>query len=231
MNSIHPTAIVDAAAVLGDENVIGPYAIISRNVRLGDRNWIGAHAILGAPPEVRSVKHTADWYSSGGDGFGVELGNGITVREGVQIHSGLKSATVVGDRCFIMNQSYVAHDVKLGSDVTIASGVRLAGHVNIEAGANLGLSTVVHQFRRVGAFSMLGMASVVSRDVPPFVVGFGNPARIVRVNTVGLERAGFRNDEIEWIHEWHLGAEAAGPPPSQRIADLLPHTDLAGDSL
>lgn len=205
---------------MGDGNTIGPYAVIARNVTLGDDNWIGAHAVLGVPPELRSHEHSSDWFESNANA-GVSVGDKNVFREGVQIHSGAHSATTVADRCFIMNQVYLAHDSRLGSDVTLASGVRLAGHVVVDDGANLGLSCVVHQFRRVGAFAMIGMAAVVTRDLPAFVVAYGNPALVIRANTVGLERAGFDKEEIDWITLRLEGSAHVGQPPSSRLLRYL----------
>jgi UDP-N-acetylglucosamine acyltransferase len=95
-----------------------------------------------------------------------------------------------------MNQVYVAHDCVLGDGVTLASSVLLAGHVEIGAHANLGLGTVVHQTRYIGAGAMVGMGSVVTRDVPPFAKVFGNPAVLRGVNAIGMERRGIAADAV-----------------------------------
>lgn len=200
MNTIHPTAVIGSSVQLGDDNVVGPFVVIGGNTRIGSGNWIGAHAVLGAPPEVRSLPHESAWIESSSPGL--DVGDANVIREGVNIHGGWKAATSVGNNTFVMNQSYIAHDSVLGDDVTLASHVALAGHVRVDRGANLGLGAVVHQGTSVGAYAMVGMASVVRRDVPPFSLCFGSPAKVQRANTVGLERAGFGREVIAWVSNW-----------------------------
>lgn len=199
MNQIHPTAVIGPRVRLGSTNVIGPFAVLIGDVELGSGNWVGAHVVIGAPPEVRSFDHGADPVDPGG--AGVVVGDGNVLREGVQVHSGWHEPTRVGSRAFIMNQSYVAHDAEVGDDVTLASGVRLGGHVRLGRGANLGLGTTVHQRAVVGAFAMIGMSSVVTRDVAPFVKAFGNPCRAKGWNEAGMSRAGFSEADIAWLSD------------------------------
>jgi UDP-N-acetylglucosamine acyltransferase len=200
MNQVHPTAIVGPHVSLGTGNIIGAYAVIGGSVTLGDDNWIGAGTKIGCPPEVRSHPHEADWIGSA-TGPGVHLGSGNVLRENVQIHGGWKTPTRLGDGLFVMNQAYVAHDCLLGNDVTLASGVALGGHVSIGQGANLGLGTTVHQRRVVGPLAMVGMSSVITRDIPPFVKAYGNPCRTAGLNIVGLQRAGVSPNTIASLME------------------------------
>jgi UDP-N-acetylglucosamine acyltransferase len=194
-NSIHHSAVIGANVRLGTNNVIGPGAVLAGNTTLGDDNWIGANVVIGGPPEVRGFPHTADWIDAA-EGLGVSIGSRCVIREGSQIHAGWHEQTVLGDDAFIMNQCYIAHDCQLGSFVTTASNVAMGGHVHVGDRANLGLGTVVHQRRTVGAYAMVGMGSVVSRDVPAFVKAYGNPCRIKGTNTVGMERNGFSDEAV-----------------------------------
>lgn len=187
MNSIHPTAILSGKVVIGDRNVIGPHAVIFGPITIGDDNWIGTGVIVGAPPEVRSFVHPPD--SSGGDsGVGTVIGHRNVLREYVQVHRGWKEQTRIHDDTFIMNQSYIAHDSIVHDGVTMASGVRLAGHTIIGTLANLGMGTLVHQRRQIGVGAMVGMGSVVTRDVPPFAKAYGSPARVHGINAIILNR-------------------------------------------
>ncbi len=118
------------------------------------------------------------------------------IREYAQIHQGWKQPTAIGDDAFIMNQVYVAHDCVLEDGVTLASSVLLAGHVHVGDRANLGLGTAVHQCRYVGRGAMVGMSSVVTRDIPPFAKAYGSPARVASANAVGMRRLDVPEDDI-----------------------------------
>lgn len=207
MNTIHPTAVISPDVVLGTGNTIGPFVVIEGPVTIGDDNWIGAGAVIGCPPEVRSFPHPRE--AADPRGGGVVIGNRNTIREYAQIHQGWKAQTRIGDDAFIMNQVYVAHDCVLGDRVTLASSVLLAGHVRIGDGANLGLGTSVHQFRTVGVGGMIGMGSVVTRDLPPYAKAFGSPATVRGANVIGMERSGVAERVIEALRELYGGRTEA----------------------
>ena len=203
MNTIHATAIIGDGVELGEGNVIGPYAVLLGPLRLGDGNWIGAAASLGSPPEVRGAEHGAQWLEPG-SGPGLVIGHRNTIREHVVVHQGWQAATTVGDDCFVMNKAYLAHDTVVGDRVTLASTVTVGGHVHVGDGANLGLGAVVHQRRVVAPGAMVGMGSVVTRDVPPFALAYGNPARVRGANAVGMSRSGIDDDTLELVRRAYL---------------------------
>jgi UDP-N-acetylglucosamine acyltransferase len=204
-NRIHPTAVIGPGVELGADNVIGPFAVLLGPCRVGDGNWIGPHVTLGVPAEVRGADHGAAW---DGDlvGAGVEIGNGTTLREYTTVHSGSAHTTRVGSDCFVMNKVYVGHDGDIGDGVIIASSVTMGGHVTVGDRANLGLGAIVHQRRVIGPGVMLGMGSVVTRDVPPFAKAFGNPVRVQGVNSVGMSRQGMSPSAVDAL----AGHYAAG---------------------
>lgn len=210
MNTIHPTAVIEGDVILGDGNVIGPFVVVTGPVVIGDGNWFGAGVVLGAPPEVRSFPHPGQTQRPSGletEGppsvaRGLMIGSGCVIREYAQLHQGWHEPTTIGDDAFIMNQAYIAHDTVLGARVTLAGGVRLAGHVQVGDGANLGLGSMVHQRRRIGAGSMVGMGAVVTRDVPAFAKVYGNPARVHGINRRGAEAAGLEADRIDQLVEY-----------------------------
>lgn len=208
MNSIHPTALLLGDVRLGSGNTIGPFAVITGPVVLGDDNWIGAGAIIGAPPEVRSFDHPRTDDDVAGNG--VTIGHRNVIREHAQIHHGWRGRTTLGDDGFIMNQVYVAHDCVLGDRVTLASSVLLAGHVELDDDANLGLGTSVHQRTRVGRGAMVGMGSVVTRDVPPYAKAYGNPARVQGANVVGMQRSGLDRSGIDALDAAYRDRGARG---------------------
>jgi UDP-N-acetylglucosamine acyltransferase len=222
-NRIHATALVGPGVELGSDNVVGPYAVLLGPCRIGDDNWIGPHVVLGTPPEVRHHDHGAAW---DGDvvGEGVEIGNGTTLREYTTVHSGSAQTTRLGSDCYVMNKVYVGHDGDIGDGVVIASSVTMGGHVSVGDNANLGLGAIVHQRRVVGPGVMLGMGSVVTRDVPPFAKSFGNPARVQGVNTVGMTRQGLDAADAKQLGElYESGADVSGDWPAP--AALRPALD------
>lgn len=195
-NAIHSTALVSPKAELGDGNTIGPFVEISDHVVLGNDNWIGTGAVIGAAPEVRSWDLAAT-HEGDATGHSLFVGDHNVFREYVQIHRGWRASTVLGNDLFLMNQVYVAHDCELGDGVTMASSVLLAGHVVIGAHGNLGMGASVHQRTHIGGGAMIGMGSVVTRDVPPYAKAYGNPARVVGINQVGMERSGLPREAID----------------------------------
>ncbi|WP_139416742.1 acyl-ACP--UDP-N- acetylglucosamine O-acyltransferase [Agromyces laixinhei] len=205
MNEIHPTALIEGDVTIGADNVIGPHVVITGPVEIGSGNWIGAGVVIGAPPEVRTWPHPTPGAPSVAGG--VVIGDRNVIREYAQIHQGWKAKTVIGDEAFIMNQCYIAHDCSLGSGVTMASSVLLAGHVQLDDGVNLGLGTTVHQFRTIGRGSMVGMSSVVTRDLPPYAKAFGSPATVRGANVIGMERSGVDGGLVARISALYDGTE------------------------
>lgn len=220
MNSIHPTALLVGDVRLGSGNHIGPHVVITGPVVLGDDNWVGAGVVIGAPPEVRSWTHPRE--ASDVVGNGIRIGDRNVIREYAQIHHGWRSRTTIGDDGFIMNQVYIAHDCALGDRVTLASSVLLAGHVTVDDDANLGLGSSVHQGTRVGRGVMLGMGSVVTRDIPPFAKAYGNPARVRAANTVGMRRSGHPDEGIDALDEIYRTDAADGVADAAAIPGLGP---------
>ncbi len=186
MNKVHPAAVIGADVVLGQGNVIGPYVVILGPARLGDGNWIGPHVVVGTPAEIRGIDHGE---ALGGIGAGVQIGNRNVLREFVTVQQGHRATTTIGDDCYLMTRVYLAHDDVVGDEVTMAAGATLGGHVHVGAGANLGMGAIVHQRRVIGPTAMIGMGSVVTRDIRPYALAYGNPARVRGVNQVGMRRA------------------------------------------
>ena len=194
-NVIHSTAVIGGGVILGSGNRIDANVVITGNVVIGDSNWFCAGSIIGAAPEIRAIRPDSAGHFEGSFA-GVVIGNNNVFREASQVHQGHKRATTIGDDVYIMNQVYVAHDCLLDSGATLASSVLLAGNVHVHRGANIGLGTTVHQGIEIGPLSMVGMGSVVTRPVPAFSKAYGVPIRAMGINTVGLSRAGFGDEEI-----------------------------------
>ncbi len=198
---IHPTALVDPSASLGEGVEIGPWAIVGpgctlgdgsrvapratleRNVVLGARVSIGVGSVIGGDPQDLKYRGEETW---------VEIGDDTTVREYATINRGTAESvtTRVGRRCFLMSYVHLAHDCQLGDHVIISNGTQLAGHVHVDDRATISGLCAIHQFSRVGRHAFIGGCSRVPQDVPPYVRAVGNPVRLYGLNTVGLQRAG-----------------------------------------
>ncbi|MDI2127384.1 hypothetical protein [Yinghuangia seranimata] len=219
-NRIHPTAVVGDGVVLGDGNVIGPYSVIVGPCRIGDGNWIGPHVTIGTPAEWRGGPHPVAWEGEL-DGSGVEIGDRNTIREFVTVHQGTRRSTRIGDECYLLVRSHAGHDVVLADGVTLSCSVQLGGHTEVGAHANIGMGATVHQFGRIGPGAMVGMGASVRREVGPFSIAVGNPARTVGVNEVGLSRVGIEGDTAAAMGEYVKGRAAVPDGLPADIAALL----------
>lgn len=236
MSQIHPTALVDPKAELDASVSVGPYAVVGPHVRIGARSAIGAHCVIEGHTTIGSDNRIFQFCSLGeisqdksarrDDDTRVEIGNGNTIREYVTIQRGTlkeQGLTRVGDDNWIMAQAHIAHDCLIGSQTILANGTTLAGHVSIEDHVGLGGYTLVHQFCRVGAHAYTGGGAVVLRDLPPFVIAEGQPARPRGVNTEGLKRRGFTAEDIEAIKDAYKAIYLSGALMSEvklRLAEM-----------
>lgn len=217
-NTVHPTAVIGPGVELGTSNVVAPYAVILGPCRIGDRNWIGPHVTLGTPAQIRGREHPVGW-TSPPDGSGIVIGDDNVIREYVTVHQPTEGTTRIGHRCYLMSYAHVPHDATLGDGVTVSNAAQLGGHAVIGDNANIGLSAVVHQRLAIGGGAMIGMGSVVTKDVPPFAVVYGNPARLAGANRVGLQRDGFSDAVIAAVVQ-QLHDDPTGAPKGQCPAEL-----------
>jgi UDP-N-acetylglucosamine acyltransferase len=217
LSRIHPSAIVDPGAVLGEGVQIDAFAMVGSEVELGEGVRVGAHAALMGRTRIGARSQIHPFACLGGTpqdkGFegeptSLEIGRDNVIREQVTIHVGTRrggGCTSIGDDNFIMNTAHIAHDCRIGSHCIIASFVGLAGHVQVDDHAVLGAYTGVHQFSRVGESVMAASNAKLSLDAPPFAMVAGDRARLVGVNSVGLRRRGFSKDAQKQIkHAFHI---------------------------
>ena len=207
---IHSTAIVDSKAEIGANCEISQYVIIGENVKLGDNVSIGAHCVVDGWTTIgsgcRIFPHavigmiTQDLKYKGGKSY-VEIGKNTTIREFVTIHMATapEGKTIVGDDCFLLAYSHVAHECIVGNGVIMSNGATLAGHVVIQDKVTIGGLSGVHQFCRIGKFAFIGGCSKVVQDVPPYMLGEGDPCKIYGPNAVGLERKNFSEESRDII--------------------------------
>ena len=191
---IHPTAVVSAAAEIGEGVEIGPHAVVHDWVRIGAGTRIHAHAILGDAPQHLSYEGEETW---------VEIGENNVIREGVTIHRSMspEAPTRVGADCFLMAYAHIAHDCVVGDGVIITNNSCLGGHVEIGERAVLGGGVMIHQHCRIGPYAMLGGMSGVRKDILPYSMVSGYPALHYGLNKVGLRRGGIRGERYGALEE------------------------------
>ncbi|HEY3756867.1 MAG TPA: acyl-ACP--UDP-N-acetylglucosamine O-acyltransferase [Opitutaceae bacterium] len=191
--SIHPLAIVEPGAQLGEDCEIHPYAIVKRWARLGDRVVVHPFSVVGGDPQ--------DLKFAGEESY-AEIGSDTRIRETVTVNrgTGAGGATRVGAGCLLMACCHVAHDCDVGDDVVIANAVLLAGHVTIGPHAILGGGAAFHQFVRVGERTMVSGGMRCSLDLPPFSLA-AERDEIVGLNLVGLKRSGLPRETIREIKD------------------------------
>jgi len=203
MAEVHATAVVDPRARLADDASIGPYCIIGPDVEIGAGTSVGPHVVIEGRTTIGRANRIFPHCSVGGppqdkkyagEASRLVIGDGNTIRECCTLNigtSGGGGVTRIGSDNWIMAYVHVAHDCTIGDHTIIANSVQLGGHVTIGDWAILGGLTGVHQFGRVGEHSMAGGGSTLVQDLPPFVIGSGNPFRPAGINVEGLRRRGF----------------------------------------
>ncbi|MFA7438669.1 acyl-ACP--UDP-N-acetylglucosamine O-acyltransferase [Castellaniella sp.] len=205
---IHPTAIVAPGAALEEGVSVGPYSLIGEHVSIGAGTRVGSHCVIDGHTRIGPDNHFYRFCSIGGipqdkkyggEPTALEIGSGNTFREYVTINTGTVQdvgTTRVGDDNWIMAYVHIAHDCQIGSHVVMANGVQLAGHIHVGDWAILGGLSAVHQFVRIGAHAMVGGTSSIRQDIPPYMIGAGDPFRPVGINSEGLGRRGFTAADI-----------------------------------
>ncbi len=228
---VHPTAVVEPGARLGDGVSIGPWCVVSGaavigpgtvlhngvtimgDVRIGARNRVFPNCVIGGEPQDVSYQ---------GSATRVEIGDDNVIREGVTINRGSEKeegVTSLGNSNFLMAACHVAHDCRIGDHVIIANGTLLGGHVRVQSRASLSGAVAVHHWVTIGGWSFVAGLSRVLHDVPPFMLCEGSPARPRCVNLVALRRGGFDHDAVESIAEAHrlLYRARVGLEPAREI--------------
>lgn len=206
--NIHPTAIIETGARLGEGSVIGPYCLVGAHVELGDGVELLSHAVVTGRttigPRTRiypfaSVGHQPQDLKYAGEPSTVVIGSECTIREHVTISPGTAGGgmvTSVGDRCLLMIGVHVGHDCRLGNDVVLSNNAGIAGHCVIDDFVVMGGHSGSAQFVHIGAHAFVGGMTKVEKDVIPFGTVLGNPALLSGVNLVGLKRRGFDREAI-----------------------------------
>jgi len=229
--TIGPFTTIGPGVSIGRGTEIGPHVVISRNTTIGRDNRIFQFASVGEDPQDKKY--------AGEETF-LEIGDRNVIREFATVNRGTvqdKGRTLIGSDNLLMAYTHVAHDCRIGDHAILANAASLGGHVDVEDWAILGGFTIVHQFCRIGAHSFCGMGSAISKDVPPYVTVGGHPAKPHGINSEGLRRRGFTDEQIQAIKRGYkliymqqlkldeaidrIEADSGEGEPVRRLVDFL----------
>lgn len=221
---IHPTALIDATARIGERVEVGPYAIIGAEVEIGDGCRIGPHAVISGPTRIgrdnvihahATVGNDPQDKKFAGERTELLVGDGNTIFEFTTISRGTADGgglTRIGDHNWIMAYVHIAHDCVVGDHCILANNATLAGHAELGDWAILGGFAGIHQFCKIGAHAFIGMGSLVNADVPPFVMVADKYAAPRGINAEGLKRRGFDAERIAAIKRAYRALYLSGKP-------------------
>jgi len=229
---IHPQAIVEEGAQLGEDVRVGPFAYVSAKAKIGDRTTIGqcariegdtaigadnrifSHAVVGSIPQDLKFH---------GEDVQLVIGDRNTIREFTLLNPGTEGGggvTRIGDDNLLMGYVHVAHDCIIGNRCIFANAATLAGHVEIGDGVVVGGMTPIHQFVKIGDLAMIAGASALSQDVPPYCLAEGNRAVLRGLNLTGLRRA-LPREAIDPIRSAYKELFERGKPLKETAQTLL----------
>ena len=229
---IHQTAIIDPRARLAANVTVGPYTVIDGDVEIGEGTTIGAHNVVTGHTKIGRDNRIFHFCSIGeanqdkkykGEPTRLEIGDRNTIREYCSLNRGTAQdvgVTRIGNDNWIMAYCHVAHDCQVGDHTVFANHATLAGHVEIGDWTILGGFVGVHQFVKVGAHVMAGISSVVTQDVPPFVMIAGQPCAPHGINAEGLKRRGFDADAITALRRAYKTLYKSGLTLAEARAEL-----------
>lgn len=232
MTDIHPTAIVDPSAQIGENVVIGPFCCVGDQVVLGDGVELKSHVVLDGRTTVgrdsvifpfSSIGHRPQDLKYSGEESVLNIGERNVIREYVTMNPGTQGGgmeTRVGDDNLFMVGAHIAHDCIVGNHVIMANNATLAGHVIVGDFAIIGGLAAVHQFCRIGRHAMIGGMSGVENDIIPYASVMGGRASLSGLNLVGLKRRGFTKDEIGSLRVAYRQLFAEEGLLSERIEDV-----------
>jgi UDP-N-acetylglucosamine acyltransferase len=211
--SVHPTAVVGPGAKLHPTVEVGPYAVIGGQVTIGAGTTVGPHAVIEGRTRIGERNKVFQFASVGaqpqdlkyaGEDSALEIGDENLIREFTTLHKGTTGGggvTRIGNRNLFMAYAHVAHDCRVGDGCVLANAATLGGHVDIGDHVILGGLAAVHQFTRIGQHAFVAGGTMVVMDVPPFCTAQGDRAELVGVNSIGLARHGFSEDQIGRVKE------------------------------
>lgn len=211
---IHPTAVVSDKASIGENVKVGPFCVVGEDVSIGDGCELISHVVVSGHTTIGSnnrifpfatVGHEPQDLKFHGESSELVIGDNNTIRESVTINPGTEGGgmlTRIGNNNLLMAYAHVAHDCIVGNEVVMANNATLAGHVIVDDGAIIGGMSAIHQFLRIGRYSMIGGMSGIVKDIPPYCLTAGGyRPGLAGLNLVGLRRRGFSNERIKVLKD------------------------------
>jgi UDP-N-acetylglucosamine acyltransferase len=216
---IHPFALIEDDVVIGDGTIIHPNVVLYNGARIGKECRIFPGAVISAVPQ--DLKFDNEYSTA-------EIGDRTTIRECATINRGTSATgkTVIGSDVLFMAYCHAAHDCVVGNHVVISNGSQLGGHVDIGNYVVLGGMSKIHQFCVVGNYAMVGADSMIVKDVAPFTLTDGNPAKLYGINKIGLKRRGFSPETISAIDEFYRILSRSGMNVSDALAHYTQRTTI-----
>ena len=237
---IHPSAVIDPEAKIGENVEIGPFVTIEKDVvigdgtkimsgavicsgtRMGKNNRIFPHAVIGMIPQDLKFK---------GEYTTCEIGDNNSIREFVTINRGTasKGKTVVGSNNLLMAYVHIGHDCVFGSNIIVSNACQFAGEVECNDFAVVGGGSLVHQFTRIGSYTMIQGGTRFGKDVPPFTMIGREPAAFEGLNLVGLKRRGFSSEQIreaQEIYQYFYQKPLNTTQAIEAVENEMPQTEL-----
>src|SRR5210317_1748424 len=225
---ISPLASIHPDARIGAEVEIGPFTTISADVEIGEGSWIGPNVTIMDGARIGSncrifpgavISAIPQDLKFQGERTTVEIGDRSTIRECVTINRGTKAygKTTLGKDCLIMAYVHIAHDCIIGNKVILVNSVALAGHVEVGDWSIISGLSAVHQFVKIGNHVMVGGGAMVRKDVPPMITAAGDPLTYAGVNSVGLRRRNYSNEEIRQVQDIYRIIYQSGKNISQAM--------------
>jgi UDP-N-acetylglucosamine acyltransferase len=231
--SVHPTAVVEEGAVLGDNVTIGPFSIVGPRVRIGDDAVLHSHVVVTGNTTIgrnariypfATIGHPGQDLKYHDDTSGrIEIGDNALIREHATVNPGTpggRGVTRMGNDCVLLIGAHVAHDCVVGDHVVLINNVMLGGHCVIGDHVIIGGGTGIHQYVRVGEHAFVGGISAVVDDVIPFGSAFGNRAVLGGLNIVGMKRRGFEREQIHALRRAYRLLFSNEGTLAERVEDL-----------
>ncbi len=236
MSNIHPTAVIEEGAILGENVSVGAFAYIGANVKIGADTSIASHAVIDGYTTIgernRIFPHAAvgtipQDLKYHGEKSELIIGDDNTIREFTLLNPGTEGGgmvTKVGNHNLLMGYVHLGHDVILGDYCILANGATLAGHVELGDHVVIGGLTPIHQFVHIGNYAMIGGASAVAQDIPPYCLAEGNRAVLRGLNLTGLRRK-IEREEINALKSAYRELFEQGKPLQGVAQELYLESD------